>query len=57
LKPSEITARLGAPWLSTKVIAVFRKDIPGVETTVRHITELGSWMLDIRLLFVRERCS
>ena len=48
LKPSEITARLGATWIPPKQIAAFCKEILGVETSIRHIAGLGSWMLDKR---------
>ncbi|WP_284257613.1 helicase-related protein [Acidocella aquatica] len=56
LKPSEITARLGAPWIPPKVIALFCKEILGVETAVRHIAGLGSWMVD-RKAFEQEASS
>jgi N12 class adenine-specific DNA methylase len=56
LKPSEITARLGAPWIPPKVIALFCKEILGVETSIRHLAGLGSWMLD-KGAFEREASS
>jgi len=36
LKPSEITARLGAPWIPAGVVQAFSKQVIGVETRVRH---------------------
>jgi N12 class adenine-specific DNA methylase/predicted RNA methylase len=56
LKPSEITARLGAPWLPPKVISLFCREILGVETPVRHIAGIGSWMID-KNAFEREASS
>ncbi len=56
LKPSEITARLGAPWIPAKIVAAFCKQILGVETSVRHIAGLGTWMLD-KAAFEREASS
>lgn len=43
LKPSEITARLGAPWLPSAVIDRFTFEIIGVETRVRHTAAIGHW--------------
>ena len=56
LKPSEITARLGAPWIPTRIVFAFCKQILGVETSVRHIAGLGTWMLD-KAAFEREASS
>ncbi len=47
LRPSEITARLGAPWLATDVIAAFAKEVIGVETPVRHVPAVAHWSIDI----------
>lgn len=46
LKPSEITARLGAPWIPAEDIAAFSKEVIGVETLVGHAAELGLWSVD-----------
>lgn len=47
LKPSEITARLGAPWLPTDVIAAFAKEVIGVDTPVHHVAAVAHWSIDI----------
>ncbi|MCK9549522.1 lactate dehydrogenase [Aquamicrobium sp.] len=46
LKPSEITARLGAPWIPTKVIKTFVAEIMEVETTIYHTVDIASWTVD-----------
>ncbi|TNE43753.1 MAG: lactate dehydrogenase [Sphingomonadales bacterium] len=46
LKPSEITARLGAPWIPVDVIETFILDIMEVETRILHTVELASWTVD-----------
>jgi len=46
LKPSEITARLGAPWIPVDVIEVFVAEIMEVETRIHHTVELASWTID-----------
>jgi len=47
LKPSEITARLGAPWIPAAVVQAFSKQVIGVETRVRHTKEVASWSIDV----------
>ena len=47
LRPSDITARLGAPWLPTDVIAAFAREVMTTETTIRHCAELASWTVDM----------
>ncbi len=46
LKPSEITTRLGAPWIPVDVIEAFILEIMEVETRIRHTVELASWTID-----------
>ena len=46
LRPSDITARLGAPWLPTDVIEAFARQVMATETTVLHCAELASWTVD-----------
>ena len=46
LKPSEITARLGAPWIPVDVIEAFILEIMEVETRILHTVELASWTVD-----------
>ena len=47
LKPSDITARLGAPWIPPQVIERFIREVIGVATRVRHTVEVASWSLDV----------
>jgi N12 class adenine-specific DNA methylase len=46
LRPSDITARLGAPWIPTDVVEAFSAEIMGTETRVFHCIELASWTVD-----------
>jgi N12 class adenine-specific DNA methylase len=46
LKPSEITARLGAPWIPTDVIEAFIADTMEVSTRIHHTVALASWTVD-----------
>jgi N12 class adenine-specific DNA methylase len=46
LGPSEITARLGAPWIPTEVIEAFIRERIGVNTKVRHVPEAALWSVD-----------
>lgn len=46
LKPSEITARLGAPWIPTDVIEAFVTETMEVTTRIRHTVEVASWTVD-----------
>lgn len=46
LKPSEITARLGASWIPTDVIAGFCAATFEVKTGVRYVSLIGLWTLD-----------
>ena len=48
LRPSDITARLGAPWLPASDIALFSRQVIGVETTIRHTVEIAAWSVDKR---------
>ena len=45
-KPSEITARLGAPYIDPALIAQFSREILGVATTITHNVDLASWEVD-----------
>jgi len=47
LKPSEITARLGAPWIPAEVVERFSAQVIGIETRVRHTVEVASWSIDV----------
>jgi N12 class adenine-specific DNA methylase len=46
LRPSDITARLGAPWIPTDVVEAFSAEIMATETRVFHCIELASWSVD-----------
>ena len=56
LKPSEITARLGAPWIPADVIAGFCEEILGVATRVYHTVEIASWTIEVNA-FLRSPAS
>lgn len=46
IRPSDITARLGAPWLPTDVIEAFATEIMGTRVRVWHTVEIASWSVD-----------
>ena len=56
LKPSEITARLGAPWIPADVVAGFCEEILGVTTRVYHTVEIASWTIEVNA-FTRNPAS
>ena len=47
LRPSDITARLGAPWLPAADIEAFAAHVMGTATCVRHTVEIASWSVEI----------
>jgi len=47
LKPSDISARLGAPWIPAPDVAAFCAEVLGVETRVHHTVEIASWTIDV----------
>jgi N12 class adenine-specific DNA methylase/SAM-dependent methyltransferase len=47
LRPSDITARLGAPWIPAAVVRQFSAEVIGIETTVRHTVEIAAWSIDL----------
>ena len=47
LRPSDITARLGAPWLPTDVIEAFAGQVMECATTIRHTVEIAAWSVDV----------
>ncbi|WP_339761726.1 DEAD/DEAH box helicase family protein [uncultured Hoeflea sp.] len=53
LSPSEITARLGAPWIPASDVVDFVKESMGTDITIRHMPELASWTVDARMLAFR----
>jgi N12 class adenine-specific DNA methylase len=56
LKPSEITARLGAPWIPADVVAAFCEEVLGVATRVYHTVEIASWTVEVNA-FLRNLAS
>ncbi|RWN85765.1 MAG: lactate dehydrogenase [Mesorhizobium sp.] len=50
LRPSDITARLGAPWIPAADVAAFVKQTMGAEIRIHHMPELASWTVEARQL-------
>lgn len=50
LRPSDITARLGAPWVPSADVVAFVKEIMGVDIRIHHMPELASWTVEARQL-------
>ncbi|RWB94704.1 MULTISPECIES: N-6 DNA methylase [unclassified Mesorhizobium] len=50
LSPSDITARLGAPWIPAADIVAFVKETMGAEIRIHHMPELASWTVEARQL-------
>ncbi|RFB76634.1 DEAD/DEAH box helicase family protein [Methylovirgula sp. 4M-Z18] len=50
LGPSEITARLGSPWIPAADVVTFVKETMGAEIRVHHMPELASWAVEARQL-------
>ena len=50
LRPSAITARLGAPWIPAADVVAFVKETMGVDIRIHHMPELASWTVDARQL-------
>ncbi|KQT04623.1 lactate dehydrogenase [Rhizobium sp. Leaf391] len=50
LRPSDITARLGAPWIPAADVVAFVHETMGVEIRIHHMPELGSWTVEARQL-------
>lgn len=50
LNPSDITARLGAPWIPADDVVAFVREIMGAEIKIRHMPELASWTVEARQL-------
>ena len=46
LLPSDITARLGAPWIPTEVVEAFSTEVMGTETRVLHCAAIATWDVD-----------
>jgi N12 class adenine-specific DNA methylase/adenine-specific DNA methylase len=50
LRPSDITARLGAPWIPARDVVAFVKETMGADIRIHHMPELGSWTVEARQL-------
>jgi len=50
LRPSDITARLGAPWISASDVVAFVRETMGAEIKIHHMPEIGSWTVEARQL-------
>ena len=46
IRPSDITAHVGAPWLPTDVIEAFAAEIMGKQVRIWHTVEIASWSVD-----------
>lgn len=47
LKPSDISARLGAPWIPTHDVIAFVAEVIGVKAAIRHTVEIAAWSVDV----------
>jgi len=50
LRPSDITARLGAPWIPVADIIGFVKETMDADITIHHTAELACWTVNARQL-------
>lgn len=50
LSPSDITARLGAPWIPAADVVAFVKETMAADIRIQHMPELGSWTVEARQL-------
>ena len=50
LKPSDISARLGAPWIPASDVVAFAKDVLEAEITVYHTPAIASWTVNAQSL-------
>jgi N12 class adenine-specific DNA methylase/adenine-specific DNA methylase len=50
LGPSDITARLGAPWIPAGDVVAFVKETMGADIRIHHMPELASWTVEARQL-------
>src|SRR3546814_8634795 len=46
LRPSDITARLGAPWIPAADVVAFVKQKMEADIRIHHMPELGSWTVE-----------
>ncbi|UHS59794.1 helicase-related protein [Agrobacterium vaccinii] len=50
LRPSDITARLGAPWIPADDVVAFVKDTMEADISIHHLPELATWTVNARQL-------
>ncbi|ACM39290.1 helicase SNF2 family (plasmid) [Allorhizobium ampelinum S4] len=50
LRPSDIAARLGAPWIPASDIVAFVRQTMEADIRIHHMPELGSWTVEARQL-------
>ncbi|MFC5386998.1 Eco57I restriction-modification methylase domain-containing protein [Aquamicrobium segne] len=50
LGPSDITARLGAPWIPAADVVLFVKETMNADIKIHHMPELASWTVQARQL-------
>ena len=50
LGPSDITARLGSPWIPASDVIAFVKETMDTEIRIHHMPELASWTVEARQL-------
>ena len=50
LRPSDITARLGAPWIPAADVVAFVRQKMEADIRIHHMPELGSWTVEARQL-------
>jgi hypothetical protein len=48
LEPTEITARLGAPWIPSRDIEQFCREVLDATVDVEHLPQLGNWSARLR---------
>ncbi|SPZ49628.1 methylase [Agrobacterium tumefaciens] len=48
LRPSDITARLGAPWIPAEDVVAFVKETMDAEISIHHLPELATWTVNAR---------
>ncbi|KJF70024.1 N-6 DNA methylase [Agrobacterium arsenijevicii] len=50
LRPSDITARLGAPWIPANDVVAFVKQTMDADISIHHLPELATWTVNARQL-------
>ncbi|MGR9202177.1 helicase-related protein [Rhizobium leguminosarum] len=50
LRPSDITARLGAPWIPAADVVAFVRQAMDAEISIHHLPELATWTVNARQL-------